>query len=92
MLAAVFINILLIWTDDFGVLCTLQLDAPVVTQAFLKHDLATLELHCGPELLDRFRGIFQHFTQQVGNGIGLMVYSPQQESASCDQRSFKQGT
>jgi hypothetical protein len=40
------------------------LDAPVVTKAFLKYDLATLELHCGPELLERLKGIFAHVTQQ----------------------------
>jgi len=42
-----------------------QLDAPVVSKAFLKHDLPTLRLHCGPELLERFSGIFRHFTEQV---------------------------
>ncbi|KAL6759495.1 hypothetical protein V8C86DRAFT_2573456 [Haematococcus lacustris] len=42
----------------------IKLDAPIVTQAFLKHDLGVLDLHCGPELLERFRGIFTHFTSQ----------------------------
>ncbi len=46
-----------------------QLDAPVVSKAFLNHDLATLKLHCGPELLERFSGIFKHFTEQVRAGI-----------------------
>eukprot|EP00967_Tisochrysis_lutea_P119329 scaffold194580_cov16-Tisochrysis_lutea.AAC.1 len=44
---------------------SLQLDAPVVSKAFLNHDLATLKLHCGPELLERFAGIFKHFSEQV---------------------------
>ncbi|KAJ9514582.1 hypothetical protein QJQ45_016330 [Haematococcus lacustris] len=43
----------------------IKLDAPIVTQAFLKHDLGVLDLHCGPELLERFQGIFTHFTSQA---------------------------
>lgn len=45
-------------------LCS-QLDAPVVSKAFLNHDLATLKLHCAPELVERFSGIFRHFSEQV---------------------------
>ncbi|KAF5837473.1 hypothetical protein DUNSADRAFT_4275, partial [Dunaliella salina] len=43
---------------------SVKLDAPVVSKAFLNHDLATLKLHCGPELLERFAGIFKHFSEQ----------------------------
>ena len=42
-----------------------QIDAPVVTRAFLTHDMETLKLHCGPELLERFGGIFKHFDEAV---------------------------
>lgn len=42
-----------------------QVDAPVVVDAFLKHDLAALQLHCGPELLERLTAIFKHFAEQV---------------------------
>lgn len=34
-------------------------DAPVVVQAFLRHELPVLEKHCGPELMERFAGIFK---------------------------------
>lgn len=43
---------------------SVKLDAPHVVKAFLKHDLDTLALHCGPELLERFAGIFKHFSEQ----------------------------
>ena len=43
-----------------------QFDAPVVTKAFLRHDLPMLKEHCGPELIERFSGIFKHFSDQVG--------------------------
>lgn len=36
-----------------------------VVKAFLTHDLATLEQHCGPELMERFSGIFKHFETEV---------------------------
>ncbi|GFR45893.1 hypothetical protein Agub_g7349 [Astrephomene gubernaculifera] len=42
----------------------IKLDAPGVVKAFLKHDLNTLSEHCGPELLERFTGIFKHFDEQ----------------------------
>ncbi|KAG2484061.1 hypothetical protein HYH03_017081 [Edaphochlamys debaryana] len=41
-----------------------KVDAPTVVRAFLKHDLEALQLHCGPELLERFGGIFKHFNEQ----------------------------
>jgi len=44
---------------------TPQLDAPVVSKAFLNHDLPTLKQHCGPELIERFSGIFKHFAEAV---------------------------
>ncbi len=47
---------------------SVKLDAPHVVKAFLKHDLDALALHCGPELLERFAGIFKHFSEQVGAG------------------------
>ncbi|GLC45459.1 hypothetical protein PLESTB_000316300 [Pleodorina starrii] len=43
---------------------SVKLDAPSVVRAFLKHDLETLSQHCGPELLERFAGIFKHFDEQ----------------------------
>jgi len=43
---------------------SIKVDAPAVTKAFLKHDLDTLKLHCGKDLLERFEGIFKHFKQQ----------------------------
>ncbi|GIL68526.1 hypothetical protein Vafri_21798 [Volvox africanus] len=43
---------------------SVKLDAPVVVRAFLKHDLGALSQHCGPELLERFAGIFKHFDEQ----------------------------
>lgn len=61
---------------------SVKLDAPHVVKAFLKHDLDTLALHCGPELLERFAGIFKHFSEQVGrraegqrSGQGVLVQS-----------------
>lgn len=42
----------------------LRRDAPTVVKAFLQHDLATLQLYCGPELMERFEGIFKHFEQE----------------------------
>eukprot|EP00798_Chlamydomonas_sp_ICE-L_P015519 gene15520-21608_t len=47
---------------NFFVKC-IKLDAPVVTKAFLTRDLDQLKEHCGPELLERFTGIFKHFTE-----------------------------
>ena len=44
----------------------LQLDAPVVTKAFLKHDMETLHDHCGPEIMQRLEGLCKAFQQQVG--------------------------
>ena len=38
---------------------------PQVVKAFLTHDLATLRQHCGPELMERFSGIFRHFEAEV---------------------------
>ncbi|KAI8463752.1 MAG: hypothetical protein J3K34DRAFT_136258 [Monoraphidium minutum] len=47
---------------DMGrLLAGVKKDAPRVVQAFLTHDLATLGQHCGPELMERFTGIFKHF-------------------------------
>jgi hypothetical protein len=40
-------------------------DAPRVVKAFLTHDLPTLRKHCGPELMERLTGIFNHFEAQV---------------------------
>jgi hypothetical protein len=54
--------------DMNGLLAAIKYDAPVVVKAFLTHDLATLRQHCGPELLERFEGIFEHFQAQVGGG------------------------
>lgn len=42
----------------------IKFDAPHVTKAFLQRELHVLEEHCGPELLERFSGIFKHFTEQ----------------------------
>jgi hypothetical protein len=42
-----------------------QLDAPVVTQAFLKHDMDTLRDHCGPEIMQRLEGLCNAARQQV---------------------------
>ena len=51
---------------DMNVLLAgIKYDAPLVVKAFLSHDLETLEKHCGPELLERFAGIFKHFKSQV---------------------------
>lgn len=36
-----------------------------MAKAFLNRDLSTLKLHCGPELLERFSGIFKHHQQEV---------------------------
>jgi hypothetical protein len=36
-----------------------------VVKAYLTHDLATLGQHCGPELMERFAGIFRHFQAEV---------------------------
>jgi hypothetical protein len=36
-----------------------------VVKAFLTHDLPTLRKHCGPELMERLTGIFNHFEAQV---------------------------
>ncbi|KXZ52540.1 hypothetical protein GPECTOR_9g584 [Gonium pectorale] len=41
-----------------------KVDARPVVRAFLKHDLESLSQHCGPELLERFSGIFKHFDEQ----------------------------
>ena len=48
----------------------LQLDAPVVTKAFLKHDMETLHDHCGPEIMQRLEGLCKAFQQQVGGARG----------------------
>jgi len=42
---------------------SVKLDAPMVVGAFLRHDLETLRLHCGPELLERLTAIFKHFSE-----------------------------
>jgi hypothetical protein len=42
-----------------------RFDAPVVVKAFLTHDLATLQQHMGPELLEKLGGIFRHYEAQV---------------------------
>ncbi len=42
-----------------------QFDAPVVTKAFLKHDMETLGEHCGPEIMQRLEGLCKAFQQQV---------------------------
>ena len=55
--------------------CYTQLDAPVVSKAFLNHDLATLKLHCGPELVERFSGIFRHFSEQVSASLAFQILS-----------------
>ena len=47
-----------------------QLDAPVVTKAFLKHDMETLHDHCGPEIMQRLEGLCKAFQQQVGGARG----------------------
>ena len=67
-----------------------QLDAPVVTQAFLKHDLETLRDHCGSEIMQRLEGLCKAFQEKVGmdergcheachkglhmSGVGLVFY------------------
>ncbi|MEW5296833.1 MAG: hypothetical protein WDW36_000085 [Sanguina aurantia] len=43
---------------------SVKLDAPGVSKAFLRHDLPVLKQHCGPELIQRFQGIFKHFAEQ----------------------------
>lgn len=45
--------------------CEMQLDAPVVTKAFLTHDMATLNEFCGSEIMQRLEGLCKAFQQQV---------------------------
>jgi import inner membrane translocase subunit TIM44 len=47
--------------DMARLLASVKADAPVIVKAFLTHDLATLRQHCGPELMEKFAGIFKHF-------------------------------
>ena len=51
-------------------LLSLQLDAPIVTKALLKHDMEELQDYCGPEILQRLEGLCKAFQQQVGVGVG----------------------
>mmetsp|Transcript_17311 Transcript_17311/g.29562 ORF Transcript_17311/g.29562 Transcript_17311/m.29562 type:complete len:395 (+) Transcript_17311:46-1230(+) len=39
---------------------SIKMDAPIVVKAFLLHDMETLKLHMGPEMLERLAGIFKH--------------------------------
>eukprot|EP00955_Chlamydomonas_euryale_P078786 363203-Chlamydomonas_euryale.AAC.21 len=43
---------------------SIKLDAPVVTQAFLKHDMGQLSDHCGPEIMQRLEGLCSALKQQ----------------------------
>jgi import inner membrane translocase subunit TIM44 len=49
-----------------------RFDAPRVVKAFLTHDLPTLRKHCGPELMERLTGIFNHFEAQVGDVLSVL--------------------
>lgn len=60
--------------DMSKLLSRAKCDARVVVEAFLTHDLGTLRKHCGPELMERFEGIFKHFQQQVGCVTGWSKY------------------
>ena len=48
-------------------------DAPAVVKAFLTRDIATLAQHCGPELVERFSGIFRHFEAEVRLALCVVV-------------------
>jgi hypothetical protein len=43
----------------------LQFDVPVVTKAFLSHDVDSLRDYCGPEMMQRAEGICKAFQEQV---------------------------
>jgi hypothetical protein len=51
-----------------------RFDAPRVVKAFLTHDLPTLRKHCGPELMERLTGIFNHFEAQVCCMMRLLCF------------------
>ena len=65
-----------------------QLDAPVVTKAFLKHDMETLHDHCGPEIMQRLEGLCKAFQQQVGGAEGA-VEGPPAAGGECSQRGSR---
>jgi hypothetical protein len=44
---------------------SIKLDAPVVTKAFLKHDMDTLSDHCGADIMQRLEGLCAALKQQV---------------------------
>lgn len=52
-------------TFDMNIfLRSIKLDAPVVTKAFLTHDMEALTDHCGPEIMQRLEGLCKAFKQQ----------------------------
>lgn len=59
----------------------MQLDAPVVTKAFLTHDMATLNEFCGPEIMQRLEGLCKAFQQQVRRQTGSTLLSGGQAPA-----------
>eukprot|EP00877_Chromochloris_zofingiensis_P014303 jgi/Chrzof1/9126/Cz03g36270.t1 len=60
--------------DMSKLLSRAKCDARVVVEAFLTHDLGTLRKHCGPELMERFEGIFKHFQQQEVHEDPTILY------------------